>query len=188
MKKIIIAIIVIAAIFIVYHSLSSQKEEISQEGVSNITNSETTVLGALKALEKYNIDFSISDNCRNMLEKHPEYYDGSMLEVPATDKMVFGASYEDIIKNIDDNGNNLVNLPDCTVIAIYRSEKSNGINIIELLDSDSNYYMLVSDYNFENVIEGDEIGGFYTPAGKMKFTNQDNEDSVGIVGVIALHD
>ena len=164
------------------------KEEISQEGVTDIVNSETTVLGALKALEKYNINFTISEPCKSMLKNHPEYYDGSTLDSPATDKMVFGASYEDIINNIDDNGNNIVLLPDCTVISVYRSEKDSGIAIIELLDSESNYYMMVSDYQFDNVSEGGEIGGFYTPAGTMEFTNQDNEDSIGVVGVIALHD
>lgn len=187
-KRIILAVVVSALIFIIYQLSSTEKAEINDVSLTDMINSETTVLDALKTLEQTDLEFSISDSCESMLKEHPEYYDGSMLEVPATDKMVFGIGYEDVINNMEDNGNNIVLLPESTVISLSRSEKENGITMIELVDSEFNYYLMISDYRFDGVEEGEDIGGFYTPAGTMKFLNKNNEESVGIVGVIALHD
>ena len=187
-KRIILAVVVSALVFIIYQLSSTDKAEVNDVSLTEMINSETTVLDALKSLEQTDLEFSISDSCANMLKEHPEYYDGSMLEAPATDKMVFGISYEDVINNMEDNGNNIVLLPESTVISLSRSEKENGVTMIELVDSEFNYYLMISDYRFEGVEEGEDIGGFYTPAGTMKFINKNNEESVGIVGVIALHD
>ena len=187
-KRIMLSVIVSALIFIIYQFANTDNVEVNNASLQDMINSETTVLDALKTLEKTDLAFSMSDSCENMLKQHPEYYDGSMLESPATDKMVFGISYEDVMNNMEDNGNNIVLLPESTVISLSRSEKDNGITMVELVDSDFNYYLMISDYQFDGVEEGEEIGGFYTPAGTMKFLNKNNEESVGIVGVIALHD
>ena len=187
-KRIILAVVVSLFVFVIYQLVNTEEANIDNQSLSDMINSETTVLGALEVMEDVGLNFSISDSCKNMLVKYPEYYNGSMLEVPATDKMVFGANYQDVMNNIEDNGNNIVLLPESTVISISRSVNEDGITMVELVDSEFNYYMMVSDYKFDGVEEGDEIGGFYTPAGTMEFINKNNEDEIGIVGVIALHD
>ena len=185
-KRIIIAIVVSLIVFLLYQCTSQEENVENVKSPAEIVTSEESVYDALKGLEKADIEFEMTETSEKMFKEYPGYYDGSNSEDSVMDRIDFALAYDEVVNNLEENGDKLILLPDVTVISINRSENENGITMVELLDDDWNYYLMVSADKFENVKEGEYIGGFYTPAGKMTFVNKQGEVSEGIVGATVL--
>ena len=185
-KRIIITIVVSLVVFLLYQCTSQEENVENVKSPAEIVTSEESVYDALKGLEKAGIGFEMTESSEKMFKEYPGYYDGSNSEDSVIDRIDFALAYDEVANSLEENGDKLILLPDVTVISINRSETENGMTMVELLDDDWNYYMMVSADRFENVKEGENIGGFYTPAGKMTFVNKQGEVSEGIVGATVL--
>lgn len=185
-KRIIIAVVVSLVVFLLYQCTKQEENVEPAKSPAEIVTSAESVYDALKGLEKAGIEFEMTQTAERMFKEHPGYYDGSDSENSVMDRMDFALAYDEVANNLEENGDKLILLPNVSVISINRSETENGMTMVELLDDDWNYYLMVSADRFENVEEGEYIGGFYTPAGKMTFVNKQGEVSEGIVGATVL--
>ena len=185
-KRIIITIVVSLVVFLLYQCTSQEENVENVKSPAEIVTSAESVYDALKGLEKAGVEFEMTQTAEKMFKEHPGYYDGSDSEDSLMDRMDFALAYDEVANNLEENGDKLILFPNVSVISINRSESETGMTMVELLDDDWNYYLMVSADRFENVEEGEYIGGFYTPAGKMTFVNKEGEVSEGIVGATAL--